>query len=155
MSSKSHLLLLAVTKVAGWSPSSTSCSWGSPRRVLAQVTSAQLPFLTEPWILSKSWENSIPASPSLTSCSDDCHGFETIWNVIQSVNRPFLKRSENSQTESSLLLLFYQPGGQGFLILGSFSWDHIVCCIVSFHSASFPFTLLPSFTLIQLTTLVE
>lgn len=147
MFSKCHLLLLAVTKVAGWSPSSTSCSWGSPSRVLAQVTSAQLPFLTEPWILSKSWENSVPASPSLTSCSDDCHGFETIWNVIQSVNRPLLKKVRELPNWKLSATLFYQPGGQGFLILGSFSWDHIVCCIVSFHSASFPFTLLPSYTL--------
>ena len=144
MSSKCHLLLLAMTMVAGWSPSSTSCSWGSPSRALAQVTSAQLPFPTGPWILSKSWENSIPVSPSLTSCSDYCHGFETIWNVIQSVNRPFLKKVRELTNWKLPATLFYQHRGQGFLILGSFSWGHIVCCIISFHSTSFLFTLLPS-----------
>lgn len=147
MSSKCHLPLLAVTKCAGWSPSSTSCSWGSPSKALAQVTSAQLPFLTEPWILSKSRGNSIPVSPSWTSCSDDCHGFETIWNAVQSVNRPFLKTGRELTNWKLSATLFYRPRGQGFLTLGSFSWDHIVCCINSFHSTSFPFTLLPSSTL--------
>lgn len=136
---------LAVIKVAGWSPSSTSWLPGLPGQGAGtgSFTTASFPV---PWILSKFWENSIPAPPSLTTCSDCCYGFETVWNVIQSVKGHSSKRPENSQTETSLLLYDTNLWVRAFSFLDHFLGDHIVSFIISFHSTSFPFTLLHSAT---------
>lgn len=144
MSSKCHLLLLAVAKVADWRPSSRSWLLGHPGRALAQMASPQLPFLYPGFwagpgeicsLLQRRWPLALMTATALK-----------LSRVSSKMSKAIPQKGQRPCNSKPLLLYDIILGVWAFSCLGHFLGTHAVSFYISFHSASFPFTLLHSST---------
>lgn len=138
MSIKCHLLLLAVCKATGWSPSSTPWFPGLPQQ--ATGTSGSVTICSPvPCILNKSWKNLIPALPLWPHALIIVMALK--WPRISSEFHDVIpKKGQRTHKPKPLCHFIIPTWGSRLSHSGVIFWGPHYLLFMSFPSPSFPFS---------------